>query len=278
MPLTTVATSCPGLSRAYASLRPTRPTALHKRGANLTFSISNFDYTRVTVACWPRFRSKLRDPSHMAEHGPGGAMAKRVRKANGDQPASSTDSLANHELVVLATYLAGGANAASDTEDIAVKANELAPGRFTWRKYSDQINIDTVRKRLWDATKPEKGSYLIGSERTGWRLTKAGFDFAHRQINNLSLSAVSKPRKSKNESASQTREIKRLIQEDAFLKFRNGRQDEITRSDAERFFRIDDYVTGKSRMAKVERFRIIADRNSELLDAINFLSELVREG
>ncbi|HJU11258.1 MAG TPA: hypothetical protein VJ728_10295 [Candidatus Binataceae bacterium] len=205
-------------------------------------------------------------------------MVRRTNKTNGVQPASSGPSFANHELVVLATYLAGGAKAASDTEDIAIKANELAPGRFTWRKYADQINIDTVRKRLWDATKPEKGSYLIGSERTGWRLTKAGFDFARRRIKKLSTSALSKPRKSKEESSAQTREIRRLIQEDAFLKFRRGQQNEISKSDAERFFRIDDYVTGKSRVAKIERFRIIASRNSELSDAINFLSELVREG
>jgi len=204
-------------------------------------------------------------------------MAKRAEKTNGSQPASSNHPLANHELVVLATYLAGGAKAASDTEDIAIKANELAPGRFTWRKYSDQINIDTVRKRLWDATKPEKGAYLIGSERTGWRLTKAGFDFARGRIKKLSTSQLSKPRRSKEESTSQTREIKRLIQEDAFLKFSGGRQHEITKSDAERFFRIDDYVTGNSRRAKIERFRIIASRKSELSDAINFLSGLVKE-
>jgi hypothetical protein len=206
-------------------------------------------------------------------------MAKRAKKkANGAQPTSAGHSFANHELVVLATYLAGGAKAASDTDDIAIKANELAPGRFAWRKYSDQINIDTVRKRLWDATKLEKGSYLIGSERTGWRLTKAGFDFARRGIKKLSTSDLSKPRKSKEESASQTREIRRLVQEDAYLKFRRGRQHEITKSDAERFFRIDDYVTGKSRAAKIERFRIIASRNSELSDAIVYLSGLVREG
>ena len=205
-------------------------------------------------------------------------MAKRAKKANGVQPAYSGHSFANHELVVLATYLAGGAKIASDTEDIAIKANELAPGRFTWRKYSDQITIDTVRKRLWDATKPEKGSYLIGSERTGWRLTKAGFDFARRRIKKLPTSELSKPRKSKEERASQTREIRRLLQEDAFLKFLRGQHHEITKSDAERFFRIDDYVTGKSRAAKIERFRIIASGNLELSDAINFLSGLVREG
>jgi hypothetical protein len=46
--------------------------------------------------------------------------------------------------------------------------------------------------------------------------------------------------------------------EDAFLKFANGLQQEITKSEAERFFRIDDYVTGNSRTAKIERFKIIA--------------------
>src|SRR5256885_16251843 len=43
--------------------------------------------------------------------------------------------LANHELVVLAAYLAGSASGYSDTEDIAIKANTIAPGRFAWRKY-----------------------------------------------------------------------------------------------------------------------------------------------
>jgi hypothetical protein len=53
----------------------------------------------------------------------------------------------NHELVVVAAFLAGAQSRLIDTEDIAIKANELAPGRFTWRKYKDQINIETVRKR-----------------------------------------------------------------------------------------------------------------------------------
>ena len=66
-------------------------------------------------------------------------------------------SLANHEIVTLAVYLLGGDTQRVDTEDVAVKANALAGGRFTWRKYPDQINIDAVRKRLWDAAKPEKG-------------------------------------------------------------------------------------------------------------------------
>ena len=58
-------------------------------------------------------------------------------------------TIANDKIVVLAAYLAGGAQRLVDTEDIAIKANDLAPGRFSWRKYPDQINIESVRKRLW---------------------------------------------------------------------------------------------------------------------------------
>jgi hypothetical protein len=46
--------------------------------------------------------------------------------------------LANHELVVVAAFLAGAQSQFADTEDIAVKANDFAPGRFTWRKYKSQ--------------------------------------------------------------------------------------------------------------------------------------------
>lgn len=187
-------------------------------------------------------------------------------------------ALANHELVVLAAYLAGAQSALADTEDIAIKANELAPGRFTWRKYKEQINIDAVRKRLWDASKPEKGAYLIGSEKGGWRLTKAGFDFASRHTNDGMTAQPSKTRASQDERKTQTREIKRMLSDEAFQKIHLGLTASITKSEAERFFRIDDYVTGKARAAKIERFRIIATGNSELARAIKILSQLIGEG
>ena len=187
-------------------------------------------------------------------------------------------SLANHQIVVVAAFLAGAQSDSADTEDIAVKANELAPGRFSWRKYKDQINIDTVRKRLWDATKPEKGAYLIGSEKSGWRLTKAGFDFACRYVRSSSVAQPTKTRASQVERAAQTREVRRMMNEDAFKKLRNDGAAAVTRSEAERFFRVDDYVTGKSRAAKIERFRIMASSQKELLAAIDVLAAMVMGG
>jgi hypothetical protein len=106
--------------------------------------------------------------------------------------------LANHEIVVLTAYLVGAQKMSADTEDIAIKANEIAPGRFSWRKYREQVNIESVRKRLWDATRQDS---LIRSEKTGWRLTKAGFDFARRRLRGLVPAELGKQVKSRTEGA-----------------------------------------------------------------------------
>ena len=55
----------------------------------------------------------------------------------------------NFQIVTVAVYLLGGEARYIDTEDVAMKANELAPGRFSWIKYRDQINIkESVRLPL----------------------------------------------------------------------------------------------------------------------------------
>jgi hypothetical protein len=187
-------------------------------------------------------------------------------------------TLTNQEVVVVAAFLVGAKKEAADTEDIAVKANEIAPGRFTWLKYKDQINIDRVRKRLWDAAKSDKGAFLIGSEKSGWRLTKAGLDFV-RRVTRKGAAPKQEQREasSQTERAARTREIHRMMSETAFLKIKEGKADLISKADAERFFRIDDYVTGKSRTAKIERFRIMVARNKELSAAIDVLAKLVGE-
>src|SRR3989344_6922978 len=103
---------------------------------------------------------------------------------------SKNKKLSNREIVTLAVYLLGGETQRIDTEDIAVKANEIAPGRFAWRKYPEQINIDVVRKRLWDATKPEKGEFLFGTEKEGWLLTSKGLQFSKKMIKQVSKNGL----------------------------------------------------------------------------------------
>src|SRR6266516_3169361 len=103
--------------------------------------------------------------------------------------------LANHEVVTLAVFILGGDQRPVDTEDVAKKANEIAPGRFTWRKYKDQINLEVVRVYLSDAKKKGKGEYLIGSGNSGWSLSEAGLVFVREHADALVTLESAEPRK-----------------------------------------------------------------------------------
>jgi hypothetical protein len=187
----------------------------------------------------------------------------------------NSNLLSNHQIVVIAAYLVGADSSRVDTEDVAVKANQIAPGRFSWRKYPEQINIETVRKRLWDACKEEKGGYIHGSERTGWLLTEEGVAFAKR---NSKTAAGKKERLSLKERAWLRTERGRLLATDAFRKYKTETISAVTVRDAEGFFRIDNYVTGEAREDKLLRILNAFVNDAELGHAVKKLAAIVRGG
>lgn len=136
--------------------------------------------------------------------------------------------LANHEIVTLAAYLIGGDTQYVDTEDVAVKANEIAPGRFTWRKYPDQINIENVRAFLSDAKKQKNGGYLRGAGKDGWLLTESGVAFAKERVAGLEGVDLSRERLSVKDRKWLQHERERMLGSEAFAKYSAGMADGIT--------------------------------------------------
>ncbi|TYP81579.1 hypothetical protein BD830_105246 [Maritimibacter alkaliphilus HTCC2654] len=199
-------------------------------------------------------------------------MARKVQDA-----PSEVGRLTNSQVAVLAAYLAGASRAHADTEDIAVKAAELAPGRFSWRKYPEQINIETIRKRLWDASSEKMGRLLTGSERDGWLLTEAGLQFCREHSDQLENPEEGSIRLSQKEQAWATRERGRMQAETAFRKWKDGLIDEIQPVEAERFFRIDDYIVGELRRSRVKRARDIFAADQTMSEAINEIAKKVRD-
>lgn len=183
----------------------------------------------------------------------------------------------NQHIVVMAVFLAGGSDGYVDTEDVAVEASKLAPGRFSWRKYKDQINIDTVRKRLWDAAKNKDGPFLIGSEKNGWLLTESGLELCKIKAPLFKSQTVRKQRFSQKEQTWTTRERARILTEAAYQKWDAGDRSSITPVEAERLFRIDDYVIGKARTARLQRAIDAFTADPILGKALNDISQLVRE-
>jgi hypothetical protein len=162
------------------------------------------------------------------------------------------------EVVTLAVYLKGGAERAVDTEDVAVEANRLAPGRFAWRKYPDQINLELVRVYLSAAKSPDRGEMLIGSGRTGWRLTRHGLQWVERAAGKLDYLKTSRRREqSRSGSIDEQRwrrERARIQSTSAWKLWSRGNRD-IPAAAAKEVFRIDSYATGDLREAKITRVR-----------------------
>ena len=185
-------------------------------------------------------------------------------------------SLSNYQIVTIAVYLLGGDSRYVDTEDVAVKANELAPGRFTWRKYPDQINIHNVGAFLSDAKKPKNGNYLVGSEKKGWLLTENGHRFVRKLIKDLKDFDLSRSPISAEERRWRRLEKDRMLASPAFGKLNSMGENAITAQDAEAFFRVDDYVIGEARKRKVNRALNTFANDPDLSQAVKVLAKKVR--
>jgi hypothetical protein len=187
-------------------------------------------------------------------------------------------ALSSHEIVTVAVYLLGGDSRYVETEDIAVRANELAPRRFTWRKYPDQINLEVIRVYLSDAKKADKGKYLTGSGTDGWMLTEKGLVFAKRAV--TALEGVDLSRKPMNPKERQwlRNERARLLAEAAYAKYREGRAQAVSLREAESFFRLDEYVTGLSRERKILRIVNSFADDPDLGDAAREIATIVTGG
>ncbi len=183
---------------------------------------------------------------------------------------------ANHEIVTLALYVLGGATRHVDTEDIAIKANELAPGRFAWRKYPNQINIEIVRAFLSDAKKIKNGKYILGSGNEGWMLTPEGLKFAKSASNALKDVSLAGIRHTPQEKKWLKNERARLLHTPAYGKYKAGLNHKITVREAETFFRIDDYVVGVARKRMVLRIVNAFSADRDLGKAVKELSLMVR--
>jgi hypothetical protein len=162
------------------------------------------------------------------------------------------------DIVVLAVQLLGGDRKAVDTEDIAVKSHELAPGIFSWRKYPEQINLELVRVALSDAKKRSYGQLLSGSGREGWRLSPDGIDWIASTGNALVAEGpvqIDRDRLSAGsvDSVRKRREKMRILSSAAWKSWIE--QKTISLSDARNLFRIDEYATSKMLDNKIVRLR-----------------------
>lgn len=178
-------------------------------------------------------------------------------------PQKSLTKISQRDVVVWAVYVLGGDQRRLDTEDVAVKAHELAPGRFSWRKYPEQINLELVRVFLSDAKSAEHGGFIAGSGRTGWSLTVEGLKWATALQTKIPSLALDRDRAESRlasvDASRHKRERERLGSAPAWIRWQSG-DVHITRAEARALFRVDSYSDQSQLDEKVARLRgIFAD-------------------
>ena len=187
--------------------------------------------------------------------------------------------LSNIEYVAFAAYLLSAFERPVDTEDIAIKAHEIAPDRFCWKKYSGQINLAAVSKRLFDARLPKNGSLVEGSDKIGWTLTQQGVSWAKRlRVDFDSIASTSKKktiRSSGIAGAIQSSERKRIVSTKAYSLFCAGRLGEISKRDAEHVFRFDDYVVPRMRALKITRANEAFSTDVHIIDFLKLIEKII---
>lgn len=182
----------------------------------------------------------------------------------------------NPQIVAIAAYLLGGKSKFIDIEDIALKAYELAPERFSWRTHPDWIDLGTIRDACSDAKKEKSGSLLVGTPSKGYMVTAEGVDFAKKERRYLEGAKSKKERVSKQDRALASREKTRLMTTAAFEKYANGDIQSITKEDAEAFFRLDDYIVGSSRLQKIDRLQNMFSDDSDLGTLVKHLAAMLK--
>jgi hypothetical protein len=183
------------------------------------------------------------------------------------------------EVVALAAFLLGADRHPVDTEDIAMKAAELAPGRFSWRKYPEQINLEWVRVRLSEGKGDEYG-WLEGKGQEGWTLTPKGQKWAREAAHTLLGRQLSSHRESSGLGAvderRKRRERARILATSAWRSWQ-GQREAITEREAQDVFRIDSYSVGRMRHMKVTRLASLFEGDSEIEPFLSHLATLLAD-
>ena len=112
----------------------------------------------------------------------------------------SGEGLTNIDVVLYALYLLNGTRKKVFTEDIAKQSFELAPSRFSWRRYPEYPDIDPTRKRLYEARDERKlitgraGEVRGSKPSDGWIFSPQGILWIEKNKSRLARTFDSKPK------------------------------------------------------------------------------------
>jgi hypothetical protein len=176
-------------------------------------------------------------------------------------------------LVTIALYMLGGDKQYVHLEDIALRVNEIAPGRFTWRKYPQYVDLSAVMFALQHAKKPQYGTLVSRDKTSNWILTTQGVAFAKT----ADLSKLSSKPRSGSDTERIELEIQRLKQSKIFKLYQQEKLQETTRQDFQEFAKINEYFQTRARQRRFGVIELAVRQDPQLEEIWNALKIMFAE-
>lgn len=168
--------------------------------------------------------------------------------------------ITNDQVALAALLVLGGDRAPVDTENVAIEADKLAPGRFRWRKFKQHIDLGLVRNGLQDARKKQ---LVDGGAHRGWVLTATGLQEANKLLPELADTST-RNRVSSEQRQWEARERSRLLSEPAFRTAVEQGVAALSKRDVLRLFKLDEYASAERRSERLRRFALSFTDDPEL--------------
>lgn len=191
---------------------------------------------------------------------------------------TSEDGYRTVDYVVAAVFNLGGKSRSVDIEDAAMEAFRLAPHRFRWRKYGDQVDLAQVRDGLSDARKPENGGLVAGDRKHGWALTPSGVQHAEILSKRLDGRAEAPEARARLDIPVLAAERHRVVNSRAIAKAQSGQIDAVTKQDVRELLRVDQYVTPEKYDQRVALVTNALADDPPLLSYVQELEQRYRDG
>lgn len=161
-----------------------------------------------------------------------------------------------------------------------MKAHEIAPTQFSWRKYPEQVDMDLVRRNLSHAAGPKYGSLLDGSRRTGWSMSPRGLQWAKKHVENFGdfRSAIGRRGTTEGsvDEASKRRDRARITGTNSWNRWKQG-STQLTKKDGQEIFKIDSYSVGGLRNKKINRLLLRFDNDPEMLEFLYRMAQIMTQ-
>lgn len=161
----------------------------------------------------------------------------------------ATRALSSKMAALVALYDLGGARRAVDTEDVAMRAAQVAPKAFRWKRYPEQVHLERVRVALMH-NKENSPALVSGGGRDGWQLTQEGLKAC------LTLRG--------DRSSTSSEDVKRITFSEAFAAWQRGGEDAVGRTDVLELLRVNDYFPESKRRERAVAFMNAAADDPEL--------------